>query len=287
MKTLRIFAISLVALTFLGCNDLWFNWDPDAKNQNRGPWPANPELPEVNPEDINARNYIRVTHEAMMDLRKVRNYSLCFDKTKAASCWVAYPMHRSYTGSTKRYDQRHKGSWPYDPLIADSFQKSGGTYGGGYTRGHQIPSADRTCSEEMNDQTFYMSNMTPQDYDFNSGIWLDLENRVRTGYTCNDTLYVVTGAHWSGKVSGRYPVPTHYYKVFLRSRKGNTGKTVYQLSTEDLKCGGFWISHDERGRLSKKHFKTVAEIEQLTGFNFFPKVNVDKEQYVPSDWGVN
>ena len=38
---------------------------------------------------------------------------------------------------------------------------------------------------------------------------------------------------------------------------------------------------------SKGVFKTVAEIERLTGHTFFPNVpNVPKDTYNPSDWGL-
>ncbi|MDY6036159.1 MAG: DNA/RNA non-specific endonuclease, partial [Paludibacteraceae bacterium] len=194
----------VVAIAMCGCEE----FDPWA-DVDHGPFPALPEMPEK----VNNNNYIYVTHEATLSNRKVRNYSICFDKTKYAARWIAYPLHTCYRGSTDRSYQSSQ-VWPYDPLIVSSYQAVGKGGYNGYTRGHQIPSADRTATRELNEQTFYMSNMTPQAYDFNSGIWLDLENKVR-GYMCNDTIYVVTGAHWenTSRYAGKYPIPTHYYKV--------------------------------------------------------------------------
>ncbi|MDY4849938.1 MAG: DNA/RNA non-specific endonuclease, partial [Paludibacteraceae bacterium] len=120
---------------------------------------------------------------------------------------------QQYTGSQQRhylFGKSPRGNRPFT-IIGISFikQENDGKGGyNGYTRGHQIPSADRTATRELNEQTFYMSNMTLQAYDFNSGIWLDLENKVR-GYMCNDTIYVVTGAHWenTSRYAGKYPIP--------------------------------------------------------------------------------
>ena len=64
-----------------------------------------------------------------------------------------------------------------------------------YSRGHQIPSADRTATDELNSQTFYASNITPQNGDFNGGIWASLEGKIRENM-CQDTLYVVTGCYF-------------------------------------------------------------------------------------------
>ena len=34
--------------------------------------------------------------QAKMNLKTVRNYSLCFDKKLRVAHWVAYPLHASY-----------------------------------------------------------------------------------------------------------------------------------------------------------------------------------------------
>lgn len=267
----------VVAVAVCGCEE----FDPWA-NVDHGPFPALPELPEK----VSDNNLLPIiTHTATLSNRQVRNYSICFDKTKYAARWIAYPLHTCYRGSTDRSYQSSQ-VWPYDPDIVPSFQAVGKGGYNGYTRGHQIPSADRTANRELNEQTFYMSNMTPQAYDFNSGIWLDLENKVR-GYMCNDTIYVVTGAHWenTNRYAGKYPIPTHYYKVVLRTCKGNTHKTVYQATRDELKCVGFWISHTATGSLNKSYLKSVAEIEKLTGFTFFPEVDVDKTACDTTAWG--
>ena len=41
-------------------------------------------------------NYQYVTHYALLNDKTIRNYSICFDKTKKAALWVAYPIHTAY-----------------------------------------------------------------------------------------------------------------------------------------------------------------------------------------------
>lgn len=51
--------------------------------------------------------------------------------------------------------------------------------GSGFDRGHMTASADRLSTQALNDQTFYLSNMVPQNGSLNSGFWSRLEDAVR------------------------------------------------------------------------------------------------------------
>ena len=259
------------------------------------------ELPQYN---LTVADYQYVTHSATLNNRKVRNYTICFDKKMHAAHWVAYPLHSVYRGGIPRTE-----TWAADPEIEERFQAKlygadGFNFYKGYTRGHQIPSADRNANDELNSQTYYASNMTPQGGDFNSGIWGTLEGKVRENM-CTDTLYVVTGCYFGsgytttpdgcswdvpGNLSKECPVPTHYFKVILRTRNGSTGKPVPECPASELKAIGFWLEHDavydETSQL-KNYCKPVSEIERLTGIKFFPTVPESvKEQCTPSDWSL-
>ncbi|MEA4936451.1 MAG: DNA/RNA non-specific endonuclease [Paludibacter sp.] len=237
-------------------------------------------------------NYQYVTHYTTLNNKTVRNYSLCFDITKRAALWVAYPIHASYFGSTNRTDE-----WGFDPVIDNYFQADCVTssYGGPYDRGHQVPSADRLANREMNVQTFYMSNMTPQLNRLNQDMWARLESKVRS-YNCSDTLYVVTGAFFENTsltttdgLGNRVPLPTHYFKVLLRTVSGSTGKAIAECSDKELKTIGFWVEHKSYGNIDPPRTicTSVADIEAKTGFEFFPQVSdIVKQQNNPAQWGL-
>ncbi len=226
---------------------------------------------------------------------KTRNYSLCWNKNELIPMWVAYPMHKAYDGSAGRND-----SWNYDPQIPNSDQPYlGSSYTGGYSRGHMIASSDRQVSVAANRQTFYYTNMCPQvQNEFNGGIWQSLEKKVQSyDWICDDTLYVVTGAamigdykYTSTKSGQQVAVPTHFYKVLARSRSGNTGKALSELDDSQIQCAGFWLEHLGHGtkdKISRNDMKSVAEIEQFTGFTFFPELSDKvKNDCNPSDWGM-
>ena len=250
------------------------------------------------PEMVKADNLEYGFHDKLPSNSKLRNYSFCFDKEKYCALWVAYPLHKCYTdGNGHRTDD-----WQYDPCCIDdeyepNLNKSYYSQGGGtntHSRGHQLPSADRLASDADNATTFYFTNMTPQLQSLNGGTWMSLEDALRgEKYMCKDTLYVVTGAHfepgvnydyaWDSKGMGKAcAVPTHYYKVILRTKKGDSGKWVGNCSADELKCVGFWFEHKAG---APRQTMSVADIERKTGHTFFPNVpNAPKSTYIPSEW---
>ena len=202
---------------------------------------------------------------AYLDREKsgVRNWSFLYDYEAYVSWWVAYPLNKALRGSGSRSDM-----WQAtDPLLPASAvcDISGGSYGGGWTRGHQIPSADR-LDYAANVSTFYPTNMTPQDYDFNGEIWADLEGAVRNWSFSSDTMYVCTGAdiRYSLTLSGdrtghRAVVPTHYYKALLR-KKG-----------QDYSAVGYYMPHTSSiaGDDYQDYVCSIEELEGYTGIDFF------------------
>lgn len=193
----------------------------------------------------------------------VRNWSFYYDYDAYVSWWVAYPLNKGLIGNGGRTDD-----WQaVDPLLpADAVcDLSGGSYGGGWTRGHQIPSADR-LNYAANVSTFYPTNMTPQNYDFNCYIWANLEAAVR-GYSAKcDTLYVVTGCdirdsrQWSGSNGGHAAkVPTHYYKALLRKKGSSYSAIAFHLPHSASIAGERYLNY----------IVSIDELEERTGIDFF------------------
>ena len=141
-----------------------------------------------------------------------------------------------------------------------------------------------------------MSNMTPQLNRLNQDMWAKLETKVRAN-NCSDTLYVVTGAYFGAGTTtttdgarNTVPVPTNYFKVLLRTKSGKTGKNIKDCSDSELISIGFWVDHKSYGNIEppKSICTSVADIEKMTGFTFFPQVsNSVKQQNNPTQWGIN
>ena len=213
-----------------------------------------------------------------------RNYSFCYDATRYLARWVAYPMHSYYTGGSNNSETFYT-----DPAFTES-EQIGSTFSvSSYNRGHHIAKAQRKVTALARKQTNYYTNMTPQNATLNGGKWAQLEEKERGAWLCSDTLYMVSGCHFdnynttvANKDGKSCPVPTHYFKVMLRTKSGNSGKRVADCSASELICAGYWVANSST---AVPVLKSVAEIEQLTGFTFFVNVpNAPKSSFTASDW---
>lgn len=251
-----------------------------------------PELPAPSDDADGALLYR--TAWTTLDGRTVRNYTMCFDPSKRAARWVAYPLVAAYTGSQKRPDR-----WAYDPAIDREVQAALVDYSypdRSFDRGHQIPNADRNRTSEMQMQTFYCSNSTPQNASLNGGGWAQLEERIRRSWICADTLYVVTGAVWESdrttpdREGHACPVPDYYFKVLLRTRRGNirrAGDCIGRLDPSQLKSIGFWVRNADGQGSFKEWTASVEQIERRTGLDLFPTVPAEvKRQHDKAAWGL-
>ncbi len=231
-----------------------------------------------------------------------RNYTVCYSHEMYSALWSAYPLHTCYQG-----DQGRTNKWAYDPIIPEAVQpwivEKSYQPQPGYSKGHLIASNDRTLSEPMNRQTFYVTNSTPQwQNGFNGGVWSTLEGRTWNN-VCADTLFVVSGVYYANTdktVTDTVPaelenedlephtiyVPTNYYKVMIRSKAGNTGKPLSQLAADELQCIGFWFDNQAypNGASPTLNMKSVAEIEQITGMTFFANVPAAPKNSNAGNW---
>lgn len=216
-----------------------------------------------------------------------RNYSYLYDKSLYASLWVAYPLTRNHTtgnGNTTVWRYNPNPDIPHEYQINVTGGSYGTNYGAStYARGHQCPNASRKCTDDMNKQTYYVTNQTPQlQSGFNSGVWSRLEEAVRTLTSTADTVYVITGPCYK-KVGGsetiRYltvsedkkttvspekvPLPNYYWKVLLKVRR--SGGSITSASAI-----GFWFEHRAyESDTFSNYAVSVDTIEQYTGFDLF------------------
>lgn len=224
------------------------------------------ELPATDPED----GLDFFTHDMTYNKKTVRNYSFYWDYDALVAPWVAYPMVPGYVGSSGRTED-----WNLDPLLTrDQQPVMFRGLGGGYDRGHQLPSQDRTFSAVANSTTFYFTNMTPQiGRSFNQGIWVGAETLIRTWANKSDTLYVVTGCVTKGSTTTHYDndsklitVPVAYYKAAL------------SLSNGSYKACGLYLDHTNypsSGNNLKHYSLSIDALEEKLGYDLFaslPKV---------------
>ena len=222
------------------------------------------------------------------------NYCIEWDISKKSQRWSAFRWDRSNSGG---YVAR-EDNFVEDYDIPEMYRTTSSHYSGsGYTRGHILASADRWNSLEANRQTFLYSNMQPQLYSFNGGIWATLEMKVRSwnNDAFRDTLYVVKGGtidqeknilEYARKNTVlQLLVPKYFYMAILCKNK-NTTNSGY-------KAIGFYLEHrsfyeDEKN--VAPYIVSIDRLEELTGIDFFCNLpdqieNQVESQVVRNAWG--
>lgn len=207
-------------------------------------------------------------------------YSLEWDGNKRANRWTCYQLH---TGNMEKNVSR-KDNFAEDLAIPQEYRTTLSDYSNsGYSRGHLCPSADRLCSAEQNNQTFYLSNMQPQIQEHNGGVWSNLEGKVRGAWApttgSQDTLYVVKAATIDDTNVMRYTksgliVPKFFYMALLYYSKASNTYTAI----------GVWSPH-AGGSITE--YITIDELESRTGIDFFCNLPDAIERKVESTYDMS
>lgn len=271
----------------------------DQSNQNSNIWANKPDAMRLEvPALRRSSGSYFIVHYAQMNnsnSTKVFNYCLEFDSVNTHSRWVAFCFN-----DTTKVKNVGRSNEPFDAdLMIPSACRIGGTaYSGtGYTRGHLCASADRLFSTEANEQTFYMSNMSPQEYNFNSYYWAQLETLIRDWASSSKfkKLYVCKGGtinSWqqlgqftTSNINGKtvkVTIPKFYFMAIL----GETPNKTYQSI-------GFWVEHKNYGgnyprmEVMQNHAMSIDELEEKTGIDFFCNLNDKLENAVERTYSPN
>lgn len=184
-------------------------------------------------------------------------YTLSYNEVYEQANWVYYSLTDSMILNSG--EERSK-SFKMDKLVNTISAKSSDYTKSGYDRGHLCPAADMGFSRVAMDESFLMSNISPQVPDFNRGIWKELETTVRKWVLKEHQLYIAAGPVFKNNKGtiGKEEVlvPGYYFKI------------IYD-PTDQPKLIAFVIPNEKSDRPLTDFAVTADEAEQLTGIDFF------------------
>lgn len=202
-------------------------------------------------------------------------FTLSYNEFYEQANWVAYEL----TSDELNKKVNRSNSFKKDPKVSTESALPSDYSNSGYDRGHLAPAADLSWSEVSMQESFFMSNMSPQKPGFNRGIWKKLEGYVRQWAFDNRSIYVVTGGvlkdidQYIGK--SNVGVPKYFYKVIL------------DYEGLDIKGIAFIIPNDSSSRKLQTYAVSIDEVELLTGIDFFHSLPDDKEFLLESKFDIN
>lgn len=158
------------------------------------------------PQKIDSNNQI-IKHDG---------YILSYNEGCEQANWVKYRVTKT---DLENEVAKRNNKFKEDDLIPTGSATSDDYRGSNYDRGHLAAAADFVHDQKLNDESFYMSNMSPQNPSFNRGMWKQLESHVRDLALSEDTVYVITGPILSDVIEtigyNKVCVPSAYYKIII------------------------------------------------------------------------
>jgi endonuclease G len=195
-------------------------------------------------------------------------YTVSYNAKWKIPNWVAYELTRQEVEGTIP----RKDNFMPDPEVPYSESATIADYANsGWDRGHMAPAADMKWSKQAMNESFYFSNICPQNKNLNAGIWESLEEQVRKLAKQKESIYVVCGAivPQNPETIGvnAVAVPAAFFKVLLQNNNGNWAAIAFLF---DNKSGNSPLS---------TYARSVDEIESTTGIDFFPALpdNIEDE----------
>jgi endonuclease G len=197
---------------------------------------------------------------------------------------VKIPVYVAYTLAP----QNALGCFPRtNAFVADASIKGGARpddYAGtGYDKGHAAPDGDLSWSQQVEYESFLMTNMYPQAGSLNRGIWKLLETSVRGwAVQMNQSYTVYVGAIYGAgdkTIGNGVIVPHGYYKIVINN---NTRQVAGWLFPHVA-------PYPNLGNDLTVFRKPVAQIMQEAGVRFaFPQnpIELAPGQEWPVDFGA-
>lgn len=203
---------------------------------------------------------------------KRKGYTLSYNADYKTPQWVAWELTKKETkgkeGRTDKFlpDPDVRGAKAY----TSDYTKSG------YDRGHMAPAADMKWSKQAMEESFYLSNICPQNPNLNRGDWNDLEEKSRQWAKKHGVIYVACGPIYDTKRpkrigNNKVAVPDAFYKVVLINPKKNP------------QAIGFIFPNKAGHKPLKKYIVSVDSVEKRTNIDFFPALPDEIENRIEAE----
>lgn len=227
-------------------------------------FPARAEIPEWEAGKKRKEQIIR--HEG---------YTVSYNSDYRIANWVAYEL-TSKEAKSKKATRSNK--FVPDPLVKGATALNEDYTRTGYDRGHLAPAGDMKWSMKAMRESFYLSNICPQDPDLNRGIWKELEEQIRLWASENGSLLVVTGPIITDDLrrlgKNRVGIPKRFFKVVCTQTAGRPEGV------------GFLFDNRDYGDTPLRSMMIpIDSVESVTGIDFFPSLPDSIER--PMEVSVN
>ena len=224
---------------------------------------VNSDKLSLNAEKLPSDNYeIPVCQVDMPEVCLERmGYTVSFNPKTNIPNWVAWELNAD------KLIERESRSDKFvpDPDIEERKAITTDEYkGSGWDRGHMCPAGDNRWHWRAMDESFYMTNICPQNHNLNRGDWKELEEACRR-WAATESVYIVCGpilykSPKYGYIGDKHQirVPDAFFKVVLTGVESGRPRAV-----------GFIYKNESGNYKRDKYVNSIDEVERITRLDFF------------------
>lgn len=210
-----------------------------------------------------------VTNPSLTEQRvDYKGFDVSFNSDLHLPNWVAWELLAIETEG----DVSRAKKFVADESVAGCAEDYDYSYSG-YDRGHIAPAGDMKWDEQAMNESFYLTNICPQDHSLNSGAWGNLEKKCRIWARHDSVLVIVSGPVLTDKLretigDTRVSVPKRFFKVILAPYANPPRAIGFVMNNGKVKGG------------MQEAAVSVDEVERITGHDFFSSLPDSIEQEV-------
>ena len=154
--------------------------------------------------------------------------------------------------------------------------------GSGWDRGHMCPAGDNRWHWRAMDESFYMTNICPQNHNLNRGDWKELEEACRR-WAAVESVYIVCGpilykSPKYGHIGKKHQirVPDAFFKVVLTGIESGRPQAI-----------GFIYKNESGNYKRDKYVNSIDEVERITSLDFFSALPDKVEQAIEATYDLD
>lgn len=208
-------------------------------------------------------------------------YTTSYNSKTLNPNWVAYEL----TKEEVQGECKGKTSFCWDPDVKGrKSRREDYKNEQNWDKGHMAPRADMKWSVQAFEESYYLSNICPQNHDLNAGDWLKTERLARRMAERYGKVYIICGPVFIFNKYGtlgenKVWIPDAFFKALLIKVNGRYESIAFYMSNESQKND---LMH---------YVRTVNDIESLLKMDLFPALPDSVEEAVESTfyrsiWGL-
>lgn len=210
--------------------------------------------------------------DAPSQILEYTGHTLSYNNETRLPNWVAYEL----TGEEAQGENPRKDKFARDPKAVGAQGSKEDYRNSGWDRGHMAPAGDMKWSTKAMDETYYFTNICPQNHQMNNGDWKKLEEKCREWAVKYGSIYIACGPIITDNTHGRLGenqivIPDKFYKVLLIQKDGKyqgAGFIYTNYPKRDSKVS----TRPGQDNPLEYYMVSIDQVEAATGIDFFPEL---------------